>query len=56
MKMWHKNCGGKVKYQKPLYDTNFEQAGFCLTCEQFPIAEEDIIFEQEIEKFKRIDH
>ena len=27
-----------------------------ITCEQFPIAEEDIIFEQEIEKFKRIDH
>ena len=43
--MWHKNCGGKVKYQKPLQDdAGFEQAGFCLKCEAFPIVQENIIF------------
>ena len=43
--MWHKNCGGKVKYQKPLKEgVGFDEAGFCLKCEAFPISQEDIIF------------
>jgi hypothetical protein len=45
---WHKNCGGKVVYQKPLFEnTTFDKAGFCLRCKQFPIDQEDIIFKVE---------
>ncbi len=44
-KKWHKNCGGKVVYQKPIEEgVGFKQVGFCKKCEDFPIVEEDIIF------------
>lgn len=43
--MWHKNCGGEVKYQKPLEDNaGFDQGGLCLKCEAFPIIQQNIIF------------
>jgi len=52
---WHKNCGGKVVYQKPIEEgVGFEQAGLCLKCDAFPITEENIIFElneKEVERF-----
>jgi len=52
---WHKDCGGKVVYQKPIEKgVGFEQAGLCLKCNAFPIVEEDIIFEidkDKVEKF-----
>lgn len=43
-KKWHKNCGGRVEYQKPLEPTYFNQAGYCMRCGEFPIVEENIIF------------
>ena len=47
-KKWHKNCGGKIVYQKPLQeDLGFGKAGYCLKCEQFPIFQEDILFKVE---------
>ena len=43
---WHKNCGGVVMYQKPLEKgVSFEEAGFCKKCKEFPIVEENIIFD-----------
>lgn len=52
-KKWHKNCGGIVKYQKPMFDTSFEQAGFCIKCESFPLTQEEIIFEVDDQKVER---
>jgi hypothetical protein len=43
----HKNCGGKVVYREPDSPTYYSYAGYCLRCEQFPISEEDIVFEGE---------
>jgi hypothetical protein len=53
---WHKKCGGKVVYQKPLKNGEFEQAGFCLKCNAFPLIQEEIIFEidqDKVEKFHK---
>ena len=52
-KKWHKDCGGIVKYQKPMYDTHFEEAGFCTKCEAFPLFVEEIIFEIDEQKVER---
>jgi len=51
---WHKECGGKVVYQKPIEKgVWFEQAGLCLKCEAFPLVEEEIIFEIDQNKVER---
>jgi len=53
-KKWHVNCGGIVKYQKPMFNAHFGQAGFCTKCETFPLLQEEIMFEiddQNIELF-----
>jgi len=51
---WHKGCGGVVMYQKPLEKgVSFEEAGFCKKCEEFPISQEDIIFEIDEGKVER---
>lgn len=43
---WHKDCGGKVVYQKPIEKgVGFEQAGECQKCLEYPLLEEEIIFE-----------
>ena len=52
-KKWHKNCGGVVKYQKPMSDAHFGQAGFCIKCESFPLTQEEIIFEIDDQKVER---
>ena len=55
-KKWHKDCGGKVMYQKPLEKgVGFEQARFCLKCDVFPLIQEEIIFEIGHDKFERFD-
>lgn len=41
---WHKGCGGKVIHQKPMYPASFKKAGYCLSCEKFPLTEEEIIY------------
>lgn len=47
-KKWHKNCGGVVRYQRILdRSAHSSRAGFCLKCKDFPITEEDIMFELE---------
>ena len=52
---WHKNCGGKVVYQKPIEKgVGFEQAGLCLKCDEFPILQEDIIFEIDDNRVERL--
>jgi len=52
---WHKNCGGKVVYQKPIErGVGFEQAGLCLKCDEFPILQEDIIFEIDDNSVERL--
>lgn len=51
---WHKNCGGKVVYQKPIEKgVGFKQAGMCLKCDAFPILQEDIIFEIDKKRVER---
>ena len=51
---WHKNCGGKIVYQKPIEKgVGFEQAGLCLKCDAFPILQEDIIFEIDDNRVER---
>lgn len=51
VRKWHKNCGGKVMYQKPMEKgVGFKEAGKCLKCNFFPILEEDIIFEVDEKK------
>jgi len=52
---WHKNCGGKVVYQKPIErGVGYEQAGLCLKCDGFPILQEDIIFEIDDNRVERL--
>ena len=52
-KKWHKDCGGIVRYQKPMFDAHFKKAGFCIKCESFPLMTEDIIFEIDNQKVER---
>ena len=36
-----------------MFDAHFEEAGFCLKCESFPLLEEEIIFEIDDQKVER---
>ena len=55
MNKWHKDCGGKIVNQMPLQEgVGFKKAGYCLKCDDFPIVEEDIIFEVGDGKYERL--
>ena len=52
---WHRSCGGKVVYREPSEKgVGFEQAGYCLKCDAYPIKEENIIFKLENGMFERL--
>lgn len=50
---WHKVCGGKVVYREGTSQDHFEFAGMCLKCNEYPIIEEDIIFEIDKDNVER---
>jgi len=46
VKKTHRGCGGEIVYREAI-NQHYDQAGYCLKCEMFPIAEEDIDFKHE---------
>lgn len=50
VKKWHVGCGGRVLNKEPLNVTYFATAGECQKCNEYPLSEEDLIFEISTEK------